>query len=171
MAAAAPAIGVLPVASIAINYEDELAKIESFLTTYVPERRRNARRGAALPADDDEEAEDEDDMADEMDGMDVDEGEGEGRSKAKYMRVLRKVANRQTAEVVIDLGDLRKVSESGNDQPTFFRRELAFAAEGTDALLTSPVQQRHDAPAQHCAEHATIRRPIQRGHRQAHAEA
>jgi DNA replication licensing factor MCM7 len=131
MAAAAPAIGVLPVASIAINYEDELAKIESFLTTYVPDRRRNARRGAPLPADDDEEAEDEDDVADEMDGMDVDDGEGEGRSKAKYMRVLRKVANRQTAEVVIDLGDLRKVSESGNDHPTSTCRELSFFAGWT----------------------------------------
>ncbi|RSH95139.1 Mcm2-7 hexameric complex component [Saitozyma podzolica] len=128
MAAAAPAIGVLPVASIAINYEDELAKIESFLTTYVPERRRNARRGAALPADDDEEAEDVDDMADEMDGMDVDEREGRGG----------------TAEVVIDLGDLRKFS---NDTTLLHnivrntRRYVGLFSEAIDKLMPRPDRE------------------------------
>jgi DNA replication licensing factor MCM7 len=34
---------------------------------------------------------------------------GERRSKAKYMKLLRKVANRQTAEVIVDLADLKKV--------------------------------------------------------------
>jgi hypothetical protein len=37
-----------------------------------------------------------------------------GRSKAKYMRALRRVANRQTEEVVIDLADLRKVCLVGD---------------------------------------------------------
>lgn len=36
-------------------------------------------------------------------------GPREGRSKAKYMKVLRRVANRQTAEVIVDLADLKKV--------------------------------------------------------------
>jgi DNA replication licensing factor MCM7 len=35
---------------------------------------------------------------------------GEERSKAKYMRVLRKVANRQSAAVIIDLNDVKEVS-------------------------------------------------------------
>ncbi len=49
-------------------------------------------------------------MADGLDGMAVDgDREVPGRSKAKYMKVLRKVANRQTSEVVVDLADLRKV--------------------------------------------------------------
>lgn len=65
-----------------------------------------------LPDDDDQEAEDEDeenadDLADAVDDLDVN---GEERSKAKYMRVLRKVANRQSAAVVIDLNDVKEVS-------------------------------------------------------------
>ena len=104
---AAP-VGVLPVASIQLDYADELEKITQFLSTYVPPP-RDPR--TTLPADDDEEAEDE--LADDMDDLDFD-GDSDGneqgqRSKAKYMRVLRKVANRQTAEVVVDLADLRKV--------------------------------------------------------------
>jgi DNA replication licensing factor MCM7 len=62
--------------------------------------------------DDDDEAEDDEDdaesLADGMSEVDMD-GAREGRSKAKYMKVLRKVANRQTTEVVVDLGDLKKV--------------------------------------------------------------
>ena len=42
--------------------------------------------------------------------MDVEgHGEAQRRSKAKYMKVIRKVANRQKSEVVVDLADLRKV--------------------------------------------------------------
>lgn len=102
---AAP-VGVLPVASIQLDYAEELEKITQFLSTYVPPP-RDPR--AALPANDDEEAED--DLADDLDDMAFDaDGDEQGeRSKAKYMRVLRKVANRQTAEVVVDLADLRKV--------------------------------------------------------------
>ncbi len=78
------------------------------MTRYVPQLRQ--RRG--LPADDDEEAEDEDEeLADDLDDLGVDgEDEAPGRSKAKYMKVLRNVANRQTTEVVVDLADLRKVN-------------------------------------------------------------
>lgn len=36
--------------------------------------------------------------------------EDAGRSKAKYMRIMRKVANRQTSEVVIDLKDIQQVN-------------------------------------------------------------
>jgi DNA replication licensing factor MCM7 len=98
-------VGVLPVAGIQIDYTEELEKISTFLSTFVPPPR--ARRD--LPADDDEEAEE--DLADEINDLDVDDNdEREERSKAKYMKVLRRVANRQTAEVVIDLADLRKVS-------------------------------------------------------------
>jgi len=45
-------------------------------------------------------------LADAVDDLDVN---GEERSKAKYMRVLRKVANRQSAAVVIDLNDVKEV--------------------------------------------------------------
>lgn len=101
---AAP-VGVLPVASIQLDYAEELEKITEFLSSYVPPP-RDPR--AALPDNDDEEAED--DLADAVDDMDMDGDSQDGeRSKAKYMRVLRKVANRQTAEVVVDLADLRKV--------------------------------------------------------------
>jgi DNA replication licensing factor MCM7 len=83
-------------------------KIEDFLTRFVPQPRH---RGQPLPADDDEEAEDDgEDLADDLNDLDVDGEDGlPGRSKAKYMKVMRKVANRQTSEVVIDLADLRKV--------------------------------------------------------------
>lgn len=99
-------VGVLPVAGFQIDYADELEKITDFLSRYVPPPR--AQR--ALPADDDEAAE-EDDLADDINDLGVDDGDAtEERSKAKYMKVLRRVANRQTAEVIIDLADLRKVS-------------------------------------------------------------
>ena len=104
-------VGVLPVASIQIDYANELEKITDFLSRYVPPPRTRAR---GLPADDDEEAEDEeaedeeDILADELEGMDV--AADPGRSKAKYMKTLRRVANRRTAEVVVDLADLQKVS-------------------------------------------------------------
>lgn len=75
------------------------------------------RRNQRLSADDDDEAEEDGaDLADEMDGLDVDEDEddiapgAERRSKAKYMKVLRKVANRRSAEVIIDLNDIKEVS-------------------------------------------------------------
>lgn len=116
--------GVLPVANIdvsiagsaqagdsdiQINYPEELARIEDFLTRYVADR---SARNRQLPSDDDQEAEeedaeDEDDLADAVDDLDVN---GEQRSKAKYMKVLRKVANRQSAAVVIDLNDVKEVS-------------------------------------------------------------
>lgn len=87
-------------------------QINDFLSSYVPQarnRNRNARRQQQA-ADDDDEAESEEDLADDLDDMNVDgDGARDGRSKAKYMRLLRKVANRQTTEVVIDLSDLKKV--------------------------------------------------------------
>ena len=48
-------------------------------------------------------------LADAVDDLDVN---GEERSKAKYMRVLRKVANRQSAAVIIDLNDVKEVRYS-----------------------------------------------------------
>jgi DNA replication licensing factor MCM7 len=48
-------------------------------------------------------------LADAVDDLDVN---GERRSKAKYMKVLRKVANRQSAAVIIDLNDVKEVSLS-----------------------------------------------------------
>jgi DNA replication licensing factor MCM7 len=110
--------GVLPVANFQIDYPAELDKITEFLSSYVPPPRA-PRRG--LPSDDDEDAEEEDnedDLEDGLDNLSVD-GRVE-RSKAKYMKVLRKVANRQTSEVIVDLGDLIKVSclESPGDACT-----------------------------------------------------
>lgn len=34
----------------------------------------------------------------------------EGHSRAKYMRIMRNVANRKTTQVIIDLKDLQQVS-------------------------------------------------------------
>ena len=89
-----------------------MTKIEDFLTRFVPD---NSRRSRRLPEDDDDEAEEED-LADELEGLDVDEDVdedaegGERRSKAKYMKVLRRIANRRTAAVTIDLNDVKEVS-------------------------------------------------------------
>jgi hypothetical protein len=91
-----------------INYPEELNRIEDFLTRFVAD---SSARRRQLPDDDDQEAEEEDQedadmLADAVDDLDVN---GEERSKAKYMRVLRKVANRQSAAVVIDLNDVKEV--------------------------------------------------------------
>lgn len=53
-----------------------------------------------------------------MDGLDVDEDDddapgAERRSKAKYMKVLRNVANRRSAAITIDLNDVKEVSLIG----------------------------------------------------------
>jgi DNA replication licensing factor MCM7 len=80
------------------------------LTRFVSDRSSRRRD----PNDDEEgeesaEEDDEDDLTDGLDDLDV--GEGSGRSKAKYMKVLRKVANRQSAAVTIDLNDVKEVSQ------------------------------------------------------------
>ncbi|EAL19989.1 hypothetical protein CNBF3160 [Cryptococcus deneoformans B-3501A] len=101
---------VMPVANVQINYEEESAKIEDFLARYVagPRPRRDQ---SALPADDDSAAEDasedEDDLADGMGGLNV---QGAGRTKFKYLRMLREVANRRREDIVIDLKDLKRHS-------------------------------------------------------------
>lgn len=92
-----------------------MTKIEDFLTRFVADTSRRNRR---LPADNDDEAEEDEDedLADGVDDLDVDvDGDDEhaaGRSKAKYMKVLRRVANRRSAAVTIDLNDLKEVSQS-----------------------------------------------------------
>lgn len=104
-------VGVLPVATIPVDYAEEVRKIEEFLTRYVPQprsHRRGRQQAQQLPADDDEAAEeDEEELADDLDDLGLDGGRA-SRVKEKYLRVLRRVANRQTAEVVVDLNDLRK---------------------------------------------------------------
>lgn len=123
------AVGVLPVAGIQvsirpttaspgsalcstdrlqIDYDDELTKIEEFLTRFEPQRRANGQQ--TIPDNDDDEADsDAEELADDLSDMGVN-GEGDRRTKAKYMRMLRKVANRQTSEVVVDLADVRNAS-------------------------------------------------------------
>ncbi|ORY33036.1 MCM2/3/5 family-domain-containing protein [Naematelia encephala] len=133
-------VGVLPVASIQINYEDELSKITDFLSTYASQPRRRT----ALPVDDDEEAEEdeeEEDLADEVDDMDLQDGNRAGRSKAKYMKILRKVANRRTAEVVVDLADLRRYSNDNSLLHNIMRntrRYIQLFAEAIDNLMPEP---------------------------------
>jgi DNA replication licensing factor MCM7 len=86
-------------------------QINDFLSTYVPQERnrgRGARRQQAR-GEDDSEAESEEDLADGVNNMNVD---GERAPKEKYMKLLRQVANRQTTEVVIELSDLKKVSQT-----------------------------------------------------------
>ncbi|KAI9636883.1 DNA replication licensing factor MCM7 [Dioszegia hungarica] len=68
-------------------------------------------------------------------------GEGEGRSKAKYMKLLRRVANRQTTEVVIDLSDLKKFSEDTSLLHNILkntRRYVSLFCEAIDALMPEP---------------------------------
>lgn len=83
--------------------------------------RRNGNGNGRLPADDDDEAEDEDedaadDLADDVNDLDVDDDNDNDapRSKAKYMKVLRRVANRRSAQVVIDLNDVKDVSHESS---------------------------------------------------------
>jgi DNA replication licensing factor MCM7 len=94
-----------------VDYPEELTKIEDFLTRFVATPTRRNGHGN-LPANDDDEAEEEEDLADEVDGMDMDDNDDEnpGKSKAKYMKVLRRVANRRSASVTIDLNDIKEVS-------------------------------------------------------------
>lgn len=95
---------------------DSVVQINDFLSSYIPQPRdrRNARHRQQL-ADDDAAAESDEDIADAVDEMDMRDGTGDRRIKAKYLRVLRKVANRQTTEVVIDLSDLKKVCISSRE--------------------------------------------------------
>lgn len=88
---------------------DGPVQINDFLSTYKTEERTRNARHRQQAADDDDEAESEDDLADDVNDMNMG-GPGEQRSKIKYMKLLRKVANRQTTEVVIDLSDLKRVS-------------------------------------------------------------
>jgi DNA replication licensing factor MCM7 len=81
--------------TIQINYEEELVKINDFLSKFIPQPR--ARK---IPSDDDDDVED--DLAERADELNLDR-------EPKYMRVLRRVANRQTTEIIIDLNDLKQV--------------------------------------------------------------
>ncbi|WWC72895.1 uncharacterized protein I206_106859 [Kwoniella pini CBS 10737] len=141
---AAPAVGVLPVASININYEEETERIREFLTSYVSPPRSSRR---IIPSDDDELAEDEDlneeeddqedenDLADNMSDLNV---RDRSRSKAKYIKKLRKVANRQTEEIVIDLQDIKNFS---NDHTLLYnitrntRRYIQLFCDVVDKIM------------------------------------
>ncbi|EJT53102.1 hypothetical protein A1Q1_00109 [Trichosporon asahii var. asahii CBS 2479] len=132
-------VGVLPVASIPVNYEEETQKITDFLTRFVAE----PRRGRAIPEDDDDGAEESsDEEIEDFASLDLeDEGEGEGRSKAKYMRIMRKVANRQTTEVVVDLNDLQQFDQDRSLLTNIMnntRRYVQLFAEVLDQLKPQP---------------------------------
>ncbi|EIW66034.1 hypothetical protein TREMEDRAFT_35470, partial [Tremella mesenterica DSM 1558] len=74
--------------------------------------------------------------------LDVDDVDGrEGRSKAKYMKVLRKVANRQLAEVTVDLSDLRKFDNDTsllNNITRNTRRYINLFSEVIDKIMPQP---------------------------------
>jgi hypothetical protein len=100
--------------------------INEFLSTYIAQdrsRTRNARqRHQAGNATANDESEEEDALVDDMDDMEMEGDEGRpSRTKTKYMKLLRKVANRQTTEVVIDLSDLKKVGLSSRKEPPLIR--------------------------------------------------
>lgn len=63
-------------------------------------------------------------------------------SKAKYKRIMRRVANRQTTEVVIDLADLQEFS--GTDRTLLHnivhntRRYVQLFADALDQLKPAP---------------------------------
>ncbi|OCF40398.1 minichromosome maintenance protein 7 (cell division control protein 47) [Kwoniella heveanensis CBS 569] len=157
--AAVQTAAVLPVASINVNYEEETERIKEFLTTYVAPARSHRRpvnghghgqgQGHGDDNDDDEEFESEheradgesdgDDLADGLSDLDV-RGE-ERREKAKYMKVLKKVANRRTEKVVIDLADLKNFS---NDTTLLHnitrntRRYIQLFADVIDKIMPEP---------------------------------
>ncbi|CAK9781347.1 MCM-domain-containing protein [Cutaneotrichosporon oleaginosum] len=128
-------VGVLPVATIEVDYDEEIRKISEFLTKFVSERRQ--ANGGAIPENDDAAAEDE--TEDELD--DLDELHMEEARSPKYMRIMRKVANRQTAEVVIDLKDLQNY---GTDHSLLHnilnntRRYIQLFADVLDKLMPEP---------------------------------
>ncbi|WVR08871.1 hypothetical protein IAU60_005930 [Kwoniella sp. DSM 27419] len=141
--AANATVGVLPVASININYEEETERIRDFLTSYVQpprtQRRREAQDDEEMEDDSEEEDEDEDGLADELGDLDV--RGGEEREKAKYVKVLKKVANRQVDKVVIDLADLRR---HFNDQTLLHnitrntRHYISLFCDVIDKLMPEP---------------------------------
>ncbi|WVQ81309.1 hypothetical protein IAT38_003432 [Cryptococcus sp. DSM 104549] len=144
MAEPAAGASTLPVANINVNYEEELTKIEDFLTHFVPPPRSRPRGKAQFPADDDDEAEDtsedEESLADDMGGLGVGE-EGNRREKVKYMRVLKQVANRKTAEVVIDLKDLKLHNNDHslvNNIQNNTRRYIQLFSDVIDKILPQP---------------------------------
>ncbi|TXT09090.1 hypothetical protein VHUM_02564 [Vanrija humicola] len=131
-------VGVLPVASIPVSSHQPGQKITDFLTRFVKDK--NARRRATLPEDDDDEAESEaESVADDLDDLDVDD-DGE-HSKAKYMRIMRRVANRQTSEVVIDLANLQEFSTDRTLLHNIVhntRRYVQLFADALDQLKPAP---------------------------------
>ncbi|GMK55623.1 hypothetical protein CspeluHIS016_0206790 [Cutaneotrichosporon spelunceum] len=132
---ATQSVGVLPVAAIEINYDEEIKKISDFLTKFVSEL-RSANSGV-IPSNDDDAAEPEsDDDLGMMDELHMDEYQS-----PKYMRTMRKVANRQTTEVVIDLQDLRNFSTDHSLLHNILgntRRYIQLFSDVLDKLLPEP---------------------------------
>lgn len=112
-------------------------KISDFLTRFVAV----PRRGRPIPANDDDAAEESsDEEIDDFADLDL-EDEAEGRSKAKYMKIMRKVANRQTTEVVVDLNDLQQFDEDRSLLTNILnntRRYVQLFAEVLDKLKPEP---------------------------------
>ncbi|KAG7563153.1 hypothetical protein FFLO_01461 [Filobasidium floriforme] len=133
----------LPTANIGVNYTEELAAITTFLSKYV----KPQAQAGAIPRDDDDEAEDDvesedEDLLDDMEDMNVEGQDGGRRTKAKYMKMFTKVANRQLNDVVIDLGDLQRYDP---ESPLLghilnnARRYINLFASAIDSLLPPPT--------------------------------
>ncbi|KAF8559699.1 minichromosome maintenance protein mcm7p [Imleria badia] len=116
----------LPVVNINVNYDDELDKIRTFLSTYVSHDKDLDRDFANIALDDD----------DDYDGS---------RTKGlKYMQQLQRIANREQQMLTIDLEDIHQhektVSELVARIQNNTRRYVQLFCEAIDKLVPTPTK-------------------------------
>ncbi|KAJ8594277.1 minichromosome maintenance protein mcm7p [Rhizopogon salebrosus TDB-379] len=117
----------LPVLNIPISYDEELEKIQTFLSTYVGTYKEWDEGFADIALSDDEE-----------DGQDT------GRKGLKYMRQLQRVANREQQMLTIDLEDVHQhektVAELVSRIRNNTRRYITLFSEAVDKLMPPPTK-------------------------------
>ncbi|KAI9752925.1 MAG: Mcm2-7 hexameric complex component [Chaenotheca gracillima] len=123
-----------------VEYETQQAAFEEFLQYFKSSSSENAATSALRDLNIDD-----DGLSDEYDFVDdVADGDGAGRRarptrgrdpKTKYMDVLQDVADRKSAEVVIDLDDLDSFEKSQDDNGAMSLRLVASIEKNTKHYL------------------------------------
>ncbi|KAF8844833.1 minichromosome maintenance protein mcm7p [Paxillus ammoniavirescens] len=114
----------LPVIKINVDYDEELDKIQNFLSTYVSHDKDLDRDFANIALDDDEDA--------------------SGRKELKYMHQLQRIANREQQMLTIDLEDIHQhektVTELVARIQNNTRRYVQVFCEAVDKLMPPPTK-------------------------------
>ncbi|KIJ10524.1 hypothetical protein PAXINDRAFT_85941 [Paxillus involutus ATCC 200175] len=114
----------LPVIKINVDYDEELDKIQNFLSTYVNHDKDLDRDFANIALDDDEDA--------------------SGRKGLKYMQQLQRIANREQQMLTIDLEDIHQhektVTELVARIQNNTRRYVQVFCEAVDKLMPPPTK-------------------------------